>query len=74
MENKIGPQQREVIYNIGKDFALEGLSWDNYKPFSLESQSEILAEEKDIFMTGYNIGLQLLQESSREEKEVTRTR
>ncbi len=74
METRIDPRQREVIYNIGKDFALEGLSWENYKPFSFESQGNFLNEEKEIFMMGYKEGLQLIQASGEEEKEITRTK
>lgn len=74
MENLIEPQQRQELINMGRDFALEGLTWENYKP--IFNQPGLKEEEQRLFLEGYTEGLQLLEQSVNSENkkaEVTRS-
>lgn len=74
MENLIEPQQRKELIGIGRDFAIEGLTWENYKP--VFNQPGLREEEKRLFLEGYAEGLHLVCESLNTENkktEVTRS-
>lgn len=75
METSIEPQQKEVIYKMGYNFALEGLDWENYKTFYSTSQEKLYNLEHDIFMRGFQEGQELLENTYNNDKvEVTKSR
>lgn len=61
MENIIEPKQNEEIFNLGKEFAFEGLDMRHFKAKS--------ADELRIFKEGYEEGLKLIQENNNEFEE-----
>lgn len=75
MKIDIEPQRREIIYNMGYNFALEGLNWDNYKPFYSPSQDELYNLEQNIFMIGFKKGQEILAKTYNDDKvEVTKSK
>lgn len=58
MENIIEPKKNEEIFNLGKEFAFEGLDMRHFKANS--------AEELRIFKEGYEEGLRIMQENNKE--------
>lgn len=61
MENTIEPKQREEIFNLGKEFAFEGLDMRHFKANS--------ADELRIFKEGFEEGLKIMQENNNELEE-----
>lgn len=61
MEKTIEPKQKEEIFNLGKEFAFEGLDMRHFKAKS--------ADELRIFKEGFKEGLKLMQENSNELEE-----
>lgn len=53
MESLVGPQQRQEIINMGKEFAFEGLDARYFKANN--------AEELKLFKEGYEEGLKIIQ-------------
>lgn len=56
MESLVGPQQRQEIINIGKEFAFEGLDMRSFKANN--------ALELKLFKEGYEEGLQIIEENA----------
>lgn len=61
METLIGPEEREEIINIGKEFAFEGMDMRYFKANS--------AEELRLFKEGYQEGLAIIQNNMNQPKE-----
>ncbi len=56
MESLVGPQQKQEIINMGKEFAFEGLDARYFKANN--------AEELKLFKEGYEEGLKIIQSNS----------
>lgn len=65
METLIGPEQKQELINIGKEFAFEGIDMRYFKANN--------AEELRLFKEGYQEGLTIIQQNASktsEEQEV----
>lgn len=61
MENTIEPKQNEEIFNLGKEFAFEGLDMRHFKANS--------ADELRSFKEGFEEGLKIMLENNEELEE-----
>lgn len=66
MENVIGPQQRQELFNIGKEFAFEGL---DMRYFNYNN-----ADELRIFKEGYQEGLKIMSQTNASQPEIKDTK
>ena len=66
MENVIGPQQRQELFNIGKEFAFEGL---DMRYFNYNN-----ADELRIFKEGYQEGLKIMSQTNAPQPEIKDTK
>ena len=58
VETLLGPQQRQEFYNMGREFAFEGLEKEYFKATSLD--------ELEAFEAGYNAALETLKEKEKD--------
>lgn len=56
METLIGPEQKQELINIGKEFAFEGIDMRYFKANN--------AEELRLFKEGYQEGLTIIQQNA----------
>lgn len=61
METSIGPEQKQELINMGKEFAFEGLDMRYFKANN--------ADELRLFKEGYQEGLTIMQQSASKNKE-----
>ncbi len=66
METLIGPEQRQELINIGKEFAFEGLDMRYFKANN--------ADELRLFKEGYQEGLEIMRQNATKNTEETEVR
>jgi len=64
MESFLEPSEKDYILKIGREFALEGLDWSDYKP--MYSDEKHLKEERAVFEAGFQEGMKLVNQSNSE--------